>query len=423
MPSFSNKVHIVGVGDDGVASLSDSARARLAEAEVVYGPDRLLKLIGPSSSELVAVGTDLDAMLRRIEKEGGRRKTVVLASGDPLFYGVARLLIDRLGKENFEVVPHVSIMQLAFARVMETWDEAYLTNAANHPAEEIVERIRTSEKVGLFTSEAYPPAAIARDLLREGIDYFRVYVCENLGGRNEVITQGSLSEIAGMDFSPLNVMILVRLPDVPDQARRTVERRIFGNPDEAFKHSRPKRGLVTPMEVRTLALAQLAIRLDSVVWDVGAGSGSVAIEAAHLAKRGRVFAIEPDVEDCQRIADNAALFEASNVEIVCGRAPEALAGLPAPDGVFLGGIGREIAGILETAYDRLRPNGRLVANVASLESTSAITRFLRMRATHVGLLMVNISRGAYQLESIRFEAANPSFLIFATKSNGAPPEA
>ena len=416
MPVFSRKVTIVGVGDDGPDSLTDSARQRISEAEVIIGGERLLKMVGPAEAEKIALGTDLAALEKRLQADQGKRKTVILAPGDPLFYGVARFLIDRLGKENFEVVPHVSSMQLAFARVMESWDDAYLTNVTHHSPEDLIERIRTAEKVGLFTSESYPPPALARDLIKEGISYFRCYVCENLGSRNEVVTQGSLSEIAEMDFGPLNVMILVRLPDVPDRQNSNISRKLFGNPDEAFKQSRPKRGLITPMEVRTLALAQLFIEPSSVIWDIGAGSGSVAVEAAQLASRGKVHAIEPDVEDCQLIADNATLFGVENIHIVCGRAPEIFAELPDPDGVFLGGTGRETVGIVEAAYARLKPGGRFVANMASLESTSAITSSLRKRSSHVGLLMVNISRGTYQLENIRFEAANPSFVIFVTKN-------
>ena len=415
MTAFRQKVSIVGVGDDGVLSLTDAARQRLSQAELIIGQPRLLQLIGSQSAETVPIGADLGELEKQLAREQGSRRTVLLASGDPLFYGVARFLLERLGKENFEIVPHVSSMQLAFARVMESWDEAYLTNVANHPAEEILERIRTAERVGLFTTEAYPPPAVARDLVREGINYFRCYVCENLGARNEVITQGSLAEISEMDFGPLNVMILVRLPDVPDRERTTVERKLFGNPDEAFRQSRPKRGLITPMEIRTLALAQLSIQPGSIVWDIGAGSGSVSIEAARLASAGKVYAIEPDQEDCQLLVDNAERFGVKNVEVVCGRAPEAFSTLADPDSVFVGGLGRETVGIAEVAFGRLRPGGQLVANLASLEKTSSLTAFLRQHTSNVGLLLLNISRGTYQLDNIRLEAANPSFLIYVTK--------
>jgi precorrin-6Y C5,15-methyltransferase (decarboxylating) len=298
---------------------------------------------------------------------------------------------------------------------MESWDEAYLSNLGHHPLDAVIDRVRIAEKVGLFTTEECPPGAVAQALLAEGIDYFRVYVCENLGSRNEVVTQGTLAEIAEMEFGTLNVMILIRKPDVPDRQRLRTERKLFGNPDEAFQQSRPKRGLLTSAEVRALALAQLNIRSTSVVWDVGAGSGAVSVEAAQLASGGKVYAIEPDLEDGHLIRANAETFQVSNVEVVAGRAPEVFDSLPDPDCVFIGGTGRETVGIISKAFDRLSPHGTLVANVASLENVSAATSILKKLVGHVGILMVNLSRGNFQLESIRFEALNPNFLLFVTK--------
>jgi precorrin-6Y C5,15-methyltransferase (decarboxylating) len=415
-----NMVYIVGIGDDGPESLTTAAKARLEEADLLLGPERALASVPSSRAERVAIATDLEELVRQIEAGRASRRIVVLASGDPLFYGVARFLRDRFGKDAFEVIPHVSTMQLAFARVMESWDEAYLTDAALHPLDEIIHRIRIAEKVGLFTSEDCTPADVARALLDESIDYFRAYVCENLGTRNEVVTQGTLAEIAEIDFSPLNVMILIRQPDVPDRQRLEGQRKVFGNADEMFRQSRPKQGLLTPTEVRTLALAQLNVHPESVVWDIGAGSGSVSVEAAQLARSGRVYAIEPDPEDCQLIRSNMAVFGVTNVEVVLGRAPDAFAGLPSPDSVFIGGTGRETVGILSKAFDRLKPGGNLVCNVASLENVHAATATLKKFVGHVGLLLVNVARGAYQLENIRFEALNPSFLVYATKPAGAP---
>ncbi len=157
-----------------------------------------------------------------------------------------------------------------------------------------MEQIRGAEKAGLFTTESCPPAKVARALLDRGIDYFTAYVCENLGSPDERVTQGELEEIAGQQFAPLNVMILVRKPNVPDRPREAIGRRLFGNPDDAFLQSKPKRGLLTPAEVRAMALAEMDLGPASIVWDIGAGSGSVAIEAAQIAPQGTVFAIEMD---------------------------------------------------------------------------------------------------------------------------------
>jgi precorrin-6Y C5,15-methyltransferase (decarboxylating) len=409
------RISIVGVGDDGLDGLPGAARAAIQQADLLIGDERMLRLIGRTDAAQVVVGADLNAVVQRIADARGKR-IAVLVSGDPLFYGWARFLCDKLGKERFEVVPHVSSMQLAFARVRESWDEAYLTNLANHALADVVERARTAEKVGLFTSDEYRPADVARGLLDRRIDYFTAYVCENLGSPDERVTQGTLREIAGQDFAPLNVMILVRQEAVPDRARDLARKRLFGNPEEAFLQSKPKVGLLTPAEVRSMALAELDVRPTSTVWDVGAGSGSVGVEAAQMASAARVYSIEMDADDLDLIRQNSARFGVTNVVPVHGKAPEAWHDLPDPDCVFVEGAGGEVCRIVEQAYERLRPGGRLVANLGSIENLAELHRWLSQRSPDVRVWMINIARGNYQLERVRFDALNPTFLLAVVKA-------
>ena len=237
-------------------------------------------------------------------------------------------------------------MQLAFARVMETWEEAYLTDLAKHPLDAVLEKIRTAQKVGLFTTDQTRPGRTSpRRLLDRRIDYFTAYVCENLGARDERVTRGTLAEIATQKFDSLNVMILVRDPDAPDRPREAVGRRLFGNPDEAFLQSKPKHGLLTPAEVRAIALAQMDIA-------PRASSGTSAPAAARSASKppkwrptAQVYAIEMDAEDHGLIQQNAERFGVANVNAVLGRAPEVCDELPDPDAVFVAGGGREVTRI------------------------------------------------------------------------------
>jgi precorrin-6B C5,15-methyltransferase / cobalt-precorrin-6B C5,C15-methyltransferase len=404
------KVFIVGIGDDGVEGLSARSQQLLREAELLIGADRALRAVPASKAQRIEVGGDLDAVIERIEQSPAQ-KIVMLASGDPLFYGTARFLTERLGKDRFEVLPHVSSMQLAFARVKESWDEAYLTNLATQALDIAVEKIRTSEKVGIFTTEQHSPAAVAQALLDRKIDYFSAYVCENLGSPDERVMQGDLSEIAAQSFGPLNVMILVRLPDVPDRPTSMVGTRLFGNPDESFLQSQPKRGLLTPAEVRAVALAELDLGPSSIMWDVGAGSGSVAIEAARLASGGQVFAIEMDPEDHGLIIANAERFAVKNLVPVLGQAPDCWEKLPAPDAIFVGGSGRQVSHIVELAYARLKPGGRIVANVGSIESLNAVQQVLVNLGSDPAVWMINLARGVQQIDRMRFEAMNPTFLV------------
>ncbi len=393
--------------------MTAQARRLVEEAEVLVGPDSCGVVLPAPLRDRLQAAANLEQLVERIEAAGSRR-TVVLASGDPLFYGTARYVCAKLGKDRFEVVPHVSSMQLAFARVKESWEEAFLANLAGQSIERVIDRVRTSETAGLFTSEQWPPAAVARTLLDHGIDAFQAYVCENLGSPDERVTQGSLAEIAKESFAPLNVMILVRKAKAPEQAGQ-VGTRTFGNPDECFLQSRPKRGLLTPSEVRSLALAELQLKPTSVMWDVGAGSGSVGLEGARLARDGKVFAIEMDPDDHALIRENAARFGVTNLDPILGKAPEAWAALPDPDAIYVGGSGRDVAMLVEGAWQRLKAGGRLVTACNSIENLAAMHSLLRSRSTDAAYWMVNIARGYEQMDRIRFEAINPIFLLAATK--------
>jgi precorrin-6Y C5,15-methyltransferase (decarboxylating) len=415
------KLVIVGIGDDGLAGLTDAARRVVAEADLILGAPATLRLLESLPARKVPLDPDMPSALRQVREAQAAHRPVLVSSGDPLFYGVARYLCDRLGKDQFEVVPHVSSMQLAFARIKESWEDAVLMSLAGRPLESIIDRIRTAEKVGLFSSDELPPARLAQGLLGRGIDYFRAYVCENLGSPDERVTQAELADLTAMEFDPLHVLILVRKPDRPDRAGRGRPggHRLFGNPDDAFAQSLPKRGLITTAEVRAIALAQLDVRPASVVWDIGAGSGSVAIEAAQLAHQGMIYAIEPEPADIALIQTNAEAFGVPNIRPVAGRAPEVLATLPDPDAIFVGGTGRQVVLVLSAAYARLASGGRMVVNVATIDGLATAHETLKKLAGQVQVWNILITRGIEQMDRVRFEAVHPSYLLAVTKTTEA----
>ena len=409
------KIHIIGIGDDGLAGLTQAARDIVGKAQLIVGSAQTLSAVLYTGAELREVSGDLDALVSLIDDRSSDR-IVVLTTGDPLFYGVARYLCERLGKDRFEVIPHVSMMQTAFARIKESWDEAYLANLASIPLERAVEKMRSAEKAGLFTTEQISPADVAAELSKRGIDYFTAFVCENLGSPNERVTQADLNELSSLDFAPLNVLILVRKPGVPGKPRTASTGRLFGNPDELFLQSTPKRGLLTSTEVRVIALSLMELRPDSIVWDIGAGSGRVSIEAARIACEGTVYAIEMDPEDHQLIQENATRFAVPNVVAVMGKAPEAWQDLPDADAIFVGGTGREVSEIAAASCARLSPGGRIVVNCGSISNLSALPKALASNASDVEVRMVNIAHATDQLDSVRFESQNPTFLISARKT-------
>lgn len=408
------KILIIGVGDDGVEGLTKQAADYINAAATLVGSASLLAKFPNFAGRKEVVGIDLDRLANMLDQIQG--PTVVLASGDPLFYGTARFLCDRLGKDRFDVLPHVSSMQLAFARVKESWDEAYLTNLASQPLERVIDRIRSAEKVGVFTSDEVPPARLAEELLSKGISYFTVYVCENLGSPDERVTRSLLSDIVNQKFSPLNVMVMVRQAGVPDRQSESNNRRLFGNPDELFRQSKPKRGLLTPNEVRSIALGEMNLRSTSIVWDIGAGSGSVAIEAAQIARHGKSYAIEMDAEDYNLLVENAKQFGVTNLVPVLGEAPKAWESLPDPEAIFVGGTGRAVTELVSQAWPRLQPGGCLIANMMSMDYVVALQQlFVSQIGVEPMLWMIQVSRGNYQLDKLRLESCNPSFLLKAIK--------
>lgn len=407
-------IHIVGIGDDGLEGLTGQARQLIDQAEVLIGAPPILQQIPETNAERIAVGADLGKLKETIASLDDR-PTVLLAGGDPLFYGIARFLTEAFGKDRFEVVPHVSSMQLAFARVKESWDDAYLSNLATQSLDRVVDCVRTAERAGLFTTQAITPSMIAESLLDRRINYFTAYVCENLGTPDETVTQGSLESIRGQSFAPMNVMVLVRHQGAADRPSGDSRQGLFGNPDDLFLQSRPKRGLLTPSEVRCIALGELGLHAESVVWDVGAGSGSLAIEAAAIAAQGQVFAIEMDAEDYGLMVENAKLFHVPSLVPIHGRAPEAWQELPDPDSVFVDGTGRMVPDLVASAAERLVPGGRIVVNVSSPDNLVAVQAKLDAAGLRSDVRMINIARGQFQLDRVRFEALNPTFLVLGQK--------
>ncbi|HFB99004.1 MAG TPA: precorrin-6Y C5,15-methyltransferase (decarboxylating) subunit CbiT, partial [Bryobacterales bacterium] len=249
-----------------------------------------------------------------------------------------------------------------------------------------------------------------------GLDYFHAYVCENLGAPDERVTSGTLDAIAGQRFAEPNILILVRENTRPDRPVDQNRFRLFGNPDEVFEQNKPKRGLLTPAEIRALALAEMDVGPASLVWDVGTGSGSLAVEAAQLARHGRVFAIDMDPQALELTRRNAQRFGLDNLRPVLGQAPEAWASLPDPDAVFVGGTGRQVASLVRAAFARLRPGGRVVAHVASLQNATSAYEALLAQEADPNIWLLQFARGSLHLDQLRFESVNPSFLIGAVKS-------
>lgn len=401
---MSERVLVLGVGGDGPAGLAPTYRQRVAEADLLCGGRRLLALWPDFRGQVLAVEDGLAPLLDRLRQRGDAR-VVVLASGDPGFYGIGGTLARELPADQLEIVPHVTSLQLAFARAGLPWNDAVLTSAHARPLSEVVGWARRARTLGILTDPTHTPAVIASALLAAGVPDCRAIVAEDLELPTERVLDTRLSLLPGLKFAPLNVLILAHGEEwrpAPVFAPR---------PDQCYRH---RRGLITKADVRALCLARLALSEDALAWDIGAGSGAVSIEMAQIAWRGRVWAVEQDAENLEHIAANRVRHGALNLEIVSGRAPDALADLPSPDAVFVGGSDGELPAILRHVAAVARPGCRIVLSLATLESLAEARATLADLGLQPEVAQVSIAHGQPIAGRTRLAPLNPVFIVSAT---------
>lgn len=436
-----NRIDVVGISDGGATSLAPGILALVERAELLCGGERQLAFFPSHPARRLAIEGDLAALARRLcEAASAGTRTVVLASGDPLLFGIGATLRRWLPASSLRFHPAVSAAQLAWARIGEPWHEARTVSAHGRDLALVVSAALAGGRLAILTDGEHTPAAIAAAVLAAGGADRRAAVCERLGGEHERVVDTRLVELPGRHFDPLNVLLLLEpegdaSPDGRARARANIgasgdaadgRARISatpcaaprgwapGLPEAAFARALDRPGLITKREVRVLSLAALGLsRETGVVWDIGAGTGSVAIEAARLAPAARVIAIERDPGCLALIRENAARFGVANLTVVEGSAPEACAALPRPDAVFIGGGGGALPAIVAEVLRRLPAYGRLVINLATLEGLHAALAALRAAGCTPEVTQIAISRGSAVGGLTRLRALNPVFIVAA----------
>lgn len=395
-------IKIIGIGDNGKASLLPIYTDWIRQCEVLVGGERHLQFFPEFQGEKVVVQGGLSELTARLQKED--RTTVILASGDPLFYGIGGYLATKLG--NVEIYPHLSSVQLAFSRIGEGWQDAYVTSIHGRSMKGLAQRIDGRDKIALLTDDKNSPNELAKYLLHFGMHEYRAFVAENIGGKEEKYGWYTLKEMANAEFSPLNVVILQKQGKGPVWS--------LGIEDEDFAQRKPDKGLITKKEVRVLSLGNLNLQPDSIVWDIGTCTGSVAIEAARIARYGEVYAIEKNEGDLENCIQNMAKFRA-DLTALLGKAPQGLDAFPDPNSIFIGGTGGEMKELLHICCRRLRPEGRIVLNAATIETLYEANRTFAEEGFETQITLVQISRSKPILDMNRFEGLNPVYVITARK--------
>lgn len=385
-------VQVIGIGAEGIEGLNRRVCSVLRSANFIAGGRRQFELVADfvarESSmrpENFTITDNLDALLSRISSRTDSEECVVLASGDPLLFGIGRLLIEALGRDEVVVEPSVSSLQLAFARVGISWHDARIGSVHGRPLESTLLPLLGSSKLALLTRDGESPGEIARYFLGRGLDDYDGWVCERLGTDREAIIPASLTEMSERRFDDLNVVVLVRRSSddhLADDLR-----------DVRFAAPTTGAVLLTHEDVRAVVLRRFRGMPFGPLWDVGAGLGGVTVELSRAFREREVVAIERSSPRIEYLRRNRRSFGAYNVRIVEGEAPACLADEAAPAGVFLGGTGGRLESILDVVVERLVPGGVLVATFIGLENLSSFLGRVRSIGWDEGLAQIQISCG------------------------------
>ncbi|MFI2367476.1 precorrin-6y C5,15-methyltransferase (decarboxylating) subunit CbiE [Streptomyces sp. NPDC018833] len=361
-------VTVVGIGADGWAGLAPASRDALRGADVIIGGTRQLALLpGECGGERVPWPSPLRPAVPGLLAAHAGRRVAVLASGDPLFHGIGRALADELGPDALRVLPHPSSVSYACARLGWPVEEVGVVTLVGRPAARLAAALHDGRRLLVLSAGADTPAEVAALLRDRGYGPSRMRVLQQLGSPAERQADGT-ADTWSAAVDPLNVIALdcrrapgtLRLSAAP------------GLPDEAYEHD----GQLTKRHVRAATLAALAPAPGELLWDIGGGSGSIAIEWMRTHPSCRAVTVERDTARAARITRNADTLGVPALRVVRGAAPEALAGLPTPDAVFIGG-GLTAPGLLDACLDALPPGGRLVANTVTLESEALLAERYR----------------------------------------------
>lgn len=399
-----NTIYLIGAGIAGCEGLSTRALEAIDTAEVLVGRQRHLDRFPDFKGEKMVLG-DLPPLLSFLQSTA--KQVAVLATGDPNFFGTGRFLLRNLPKERLEIFANVTSMQYAFARIREPWDDSIFLSVQGRGMGPSIDKIVAAEKACILTDETNTPAAIAHELISRGAEGYEAWVCEDLGLPTEKFTRTTIKGLLTLQHSELNILILIRIYE-----NNLTQYPLIGVDDEEFASIKK---LFTRQEVRAVTLAKLKLQNDLVVWDIGAGSGSISIEASNLLPNGKLFAVEKNSQYVQLLKQNLEKFCARNVKLVEAYAPEGLDELPDPDRVFVGGAGGNLEEIIEQVDRRLKSDGLIVINATTLDTLTKSIEALEYHGYQVEVVCVNVSRTRPLTEFKLFEAQDPVYIITAWK--------
>ena len=413
------KVQVVGIGLQGAASLTPELEKLVQRATWIAGSERHVGYFFYPSQRLVlaSLTQDLQQLATWVNRLAPGQYGVVLVSGDPLFFGLGRLLLHQFAAQDLAFHPHVSSVQLALNRLQLPWQDAVCLSAHGRNSDAIKRALQKRlTKLAILTDAQHHPGVIAQlcqEICPE--QSYQAWVCENLGGEQEQITPyalDALSQLESQEFAPLNVLVLVQR-ESPRVAFELQHLPILGIPDHYFHCFADRPGMITKQAIRVQILGALALQPKQIIWDIGAGTGSVAVECARLVPSGKVYAIEKTAAGHQLIQQNCQRFQVQNLYPQALNAPQGLTSLPAPDRIFIGGSGGQLLPILNTCVKYLKLNGKIVLALATLEHFHAALTWFQAQHWPITVQQLSIHQGLSFAQLTRWQPLNPVYLIQA----------
>jgi len=416
---------IIGVLDNGLEGINATALSFIKNADIIIGATRTLLLFNDIFKNN-AEQKDLTGQLTQVPDwintaQQANQSVVVLATGDPLCHGIANYLLKKLAVDTCEVMPNTSTLQLACARLGIAWQSAHICSVHTKDAGEwnddadlthglysVLQACQQHKLLAIFTSPENTPDRIARMLQHEGLaETFTISVAEKLLTADENTHRNlTINDAANMTFGDPNIVVLQRKEPKPNKI-------LFGMEDGSFAQRKPDKGLITKREVRAVSLARMQLKRNSIVWDIGAGSGSVGLEAAQLCTDGYVYAIEKNEADAAIVQQNKTHFGLHNFKLFNAKAPEHLNDWPNPDAIFVGGSGGELDTLIKLFLQRLNVDGWLVMNFVTLENLSFATETLKQLDANWDVTQLQASRSKPILHMHRMHAENPVWIVCA----------
>jgi precorrin-6Y C5,15-methyltransferase (decarboxylating) len=401
-------VIVIGMGMS-LDDLTEKHKAIIDRAQILVGGKRHLAYFEDSPAEKKPITRDIKSLMIYIKAQMATKQVVVLASGDPLFYGIGSSIVTALGKERVRILPNICSVAAAFAHMKVPWGQAGVVSLHGRDhRQKLLQAICRHTWVAVFTDGKKNPAWISEYLMSQGLEDIKIGVFERLGTAGQRESWFALKEAANLTFDEPNLAVLYIQSQPPQGA---VELHL-GMDEDAFEH---ESGLITKTEIRAVTLAKLRLLPHHVLWDLGAGSGSVAVEAAALVRHGRCIAVEQNPARVAQIRANMRRFGLTNLAVVQAKLPDGLQGLPSPERIFIGGGGPKLGEIIGAAARYLAAGGIIAVNTVLSANLEIAIQALILAGFETDAIQVQVNRIKAMPFSQRFVGGDPVWIITGRK--------